>query len=1751
MIRFRLNWPTNPLFRLGRPPTAISLIWITVLLLAWAATSIHAAGSFLSPQVLSGDDNRYQFQTFAGTQVVTAAPLKLPERISILVLPGSYSEQAWEEVELRARQLEMLESRLHRFRLHVVADGRINSWETSVAALPHDLAGLRSGNADEATNQTNPPAQMDERSIKIYQTVGQHLPAPSVPWETLILIAPKATITNLELQSYCSAYLADRFGQEKVRLVYWEIPNDPASGSPPTTGKLEDDQHSEETETHNGVWATVARSTCGHTVRTVDELTRALLPASCSEIPIPEVALPKGVFQYRARLIDRLDGQVVTEFPGLSRSLDGSTVFPQDFERLLHALRNARQAAAQKNGQVLQASLKEALDLNPFHPPTLRFAAKVYQQQGDLQTALRLMTPLVSLLPGNASVLTEIGDLHFNLQNWEKSEETYRKAINVDPGGSAILAKLIGIYEAQGEISRGLQEVRSALQSFPEEARLHARQGSLLEKFGSAEKAFKAYSRAVELRPELGEGYLGLARLHLAHHRQKQARKVLQQAAGQIPNDSELQMRFADFCEKENLDDQALDFYRKACHTDPGLPSAYLGLARVQMNLGKIDEALATAHKGLRAAPRSVELHQIQCELLKQSHRIPEMRRAVENAGRTFPENVEVLVRLAKVRDVFGFRAPEAYENLVEVLKTKEASSDQLETVLERGLLVALRDEDRARAAHMAAGLNQLGRTDIPAIDPIAGTAAKKGSLLVPGGVQGLARAAGLQENPPPETFVSDYVSHLVRRTYGKAGAGYVQALRYYFESVAALRSLAKSKKLTFQILLETENESRLRKTREVLTLLGWTIRRSEGGRIQVKLGTNELAALRQTFSSALGVDEMEMKLQLEAGGSYQLTFTDQVVPIIFEERYWLRRFFDGNRPVGGLLRAFAENIPSARLYAGLAAMNDEARRLVAETYTNRELLEVHPNSLLAFGSALSVRDGMLLLPGGTEAAPAWESLLDVRPNRPKRFIRRLFSKDLGKPLAFFHTCINLPEENQRFLTHNPGRLAKFYAVYPFKSPEEAKRGIVNHRIPFSNLVRELPINAEGRVRFPGSARVWTVSHEWSGNLEEIPNSGALAGPVVSPETENEILLRLPLQEYQVGLKKHTMVENFLAAVHLERHWNQPMAEDAALILSRNYAKYREIFPYLVSLPKPSTQQLQRFFQAARNIEEVELASLNDTLGQFHGLLQTLVLLSENRALNETEITSILDAVCQKFSEGKTPADFTEATVTILRYLERALPSPQPLANNGPSSSVSYSTRRLKILAPQSTGIDNQLMTSLGGSSQKVEFESRGRMVTIDAGAVNRRRIEEVLKLQRVPSLTGLLALYDAAKAVQRNPEHTVLDTFKRTLGELHALEQQLENQLTEAQQSNATFLQRSRTSKWMRQLNDAKDNGTDSLPQLSADLVSQLGGSLKDALVGWVYAYYFSPLDLAVAEDPLLTRKHQFYVSLGSGRRYYWPSAARQTLRRQTGNYLRGPLCQIGTFTGEIGLVKAEAGDSIGTNPVVEGFAAAQLSGVRSLPWSHLNPLSMHIVALKIRLAREFLARSALQQDLQQNLAQLVEGLLGATRRAQLLEAVAKQDLEVIFALLSSSDLYYLGNRLWDQQQVALLGDGPVREALERISGLAPAHQDRFFAGTELGNRTYCKRLQPPPYEDYNNALLTHHLSRRLGHLMLTLAELAHRSGLPLEVLALVAEPAVRHLALNAPMNNPADWRGALRAMSQLQLEELVQQVTQLELSY
>ena len=84
------------------------------------------------------------------------------------------------------------------------------------------------------------------------------------------------------------------------------------------------------------------------------------------------------------------------------------------------------------------------------------------------------------------------------------------------------------------------------------------------------------------------------------------------------------------------------------------------------------------------------------------------------------------------------------------------------------------------------------------------------------------------------------------------------------------------------------------------------------GQKISLEVSSKESEAVKQPYLAALGVDEVQMKSALEAATSFTLRFTDQQVPMIFDEKIWLERVIEKPRPQGGLLEAILDNLGAA-----------------------------------------------------------------------------------------------------------------------------------------------------------------------------------------------------------------------------------------------------------------------------------------------------------------------------------------------------------------------------------------------------------------------------------------------------------------------------------------------------------------------------------------------------------------------------------------------------------------------------------------------------------------------------------------------------------------------------------------------------------------------------------------------------------------------------------------------------------------------
>jgi hypothetical protein len=293
---------------------------------------------------------------------------------------------------------------------------------------------------------------------------------------------------------------------------------------------------------------------------------------------------------------------------------------------------------------------------------------------------------------------------------------------------------------------------------------------------------------------------------------------------------------------------------------------------------------------------------------------------------------------------------------------------------------------------------------------------------------------------------------------------------------------------------------------------------------------------------------------------------------------------------------------------------------------------------------------------------------------------------------------------------------------------------------------------------------------------------------------------------------------------------------------------------------------------------------------------------------------------------------------------------------------------------------------------------------------------------------------------------------------------------------------------------------------------------------------------------DPFFVRRHQFFQS-DLQHRNYWPGASQLTHPVGPGTFIGGVLFQLGLMAGKIGLTQVEAGTSFSGQSTIEALTHTQMAGVRAIPWARLTQSDVQAVGATLRFAREVVVAASLRPELVGDVGQLTLGLIGLVRRTQLLSALANHDAEEALRLLSSSDLYFLGERFWRNHGAETLGESPTTVAMQQINRSGTRTSADYFAGPHLRTFGCLHNHLPPlrPYEDYEHFRLADVMSERLSHFLLDLAESLDRLGIPVEALAVVGEPAIRELAKTATMNDRDDWMAVIESAAQVGIPELI----------
>jgi tetratricopeptide (TPR) repeat protein len=1525
----------------------------------------------------------------------------------------------------------------------------------------------------------------------LYSKIVASVTALGGNWSSVILAGPIPE-PEADTRDYARAWVSSSFCEQKLRVSYW---------NPGAEQSL--------------FWASVAENTGGAAAG--DALSDSAGPPGdgpWTEVTWPAAPLSRGFVLYGAKMPGRTPGANVVDLPVLAAA--PGTVLP-NLEEYTELLALERQVAdlgrVEKpdggQSQQMRAALERSLTINARDSVALRTGADYYRRGQDYQAAAKLLGELAEVQPRDAGLQAELGHYRFVAGDLDGAEPALRRARDGKVGGSVVSEELARIYLARHDDRGALPFLEETLALDARNTALWFTRADVAARLGDRARVADSLEKGLALEPrDLGRRTT-LVELYLNSGEAEQALGHIRIVTAALPADAATRRRYAEFLDRLNRPDESLAVWKKVIEADPGLEPAHFRVARLLLDSGAVAESLAAAAAGLTAAPQSARLYLLKSEGLEKQQRFFDARETLRSASRSV-QDVALLARLAEMEDISGLAAP-AYKALVLAREKAAAGSPEVEQAAERGLEVAVRDRDAQAAAFFRPHLNGSGKSAVSNWLAESVTKSNAGAT-VSGGLEALAFIAHCHVQSP-QTFFAGYSRTLVDMTANldqKSRSLYLEDIRRYFQEVADLRAAGTRKGDATEVVISAADKRSLQRSEKALEILGWKLKINKGA-VQLEAGEKSSQAQRQETASALALDSVGLEDALKAGKSFAFEITDESAPVLLDESAWMGTFFPKSKFNGGFAEALTSDLRVAKTYAALSVISERAVAALTAGSDLKTLAEKHADLLYRHGSAFAMRGDRAAVPGGEAAEPIWTKLVGVAPAAPNHFFHALLEKDDGKLLAFFATLGQVDVDHQRFFTHSLSRTTRFYELFRDSGEMAAGAEKGSRNFSFTSFLREVPIDSDLRVLFPGSPEVWTLAKGNSSSASKTAKMVKKLSRVTAPDQEDEILLRLAKTRYKLGQENQSEMDHFVAVVRIDQHRSDPLDEASALLLAQNYGLDKPFYPYFAVLTGLGQVQFEHFFGLAEQLRSTPRVELNLILGELESLTELISLAQQAGALDAPTAAGLFDQVCVRFGKANSPAGYTVASLESVRELiQRAAPK------------------------PVDADADRALERALLGAGRTVSFELDGSHHEVDAYAARSAQFRKVLRLQKVTSLKTLLdfdaRLQDLAHGRGLAIDHAnALDAMR---AELFTVVPPKGTKLTEIDRKVAMEYDEAKTTELMvhlkQRLAKKKVNQKD-VDELVGELEAVIGPQVKLALAGAIYAYFLSPDDLLVSQDPLLLRKHQF-VKLGPGEQAVFTDSDLISTSEGLGSYLEGGFANFPITAGKVAFAGSEPPANTGA------VAAAQIGSLRATDWNRLSEQDLMLFGLRLRLAREWILHAGADAKLLAGLEEDTAGLLSPTRRAELLDAIAARNWNSAFKDVTLGDLYFLSQRYLERYPADAWAS-PVTAALRHTAD--PADDTRLqWLGASAPDLQGCSHphlAAAGPYDEYERLLMPYKLAQRSAEFKLYLADFADSAGIPPAALNVLGQPIAFQALKRMTMMDLHDWRGVLQAFAGL----------------
>ena len=196
-------------------------------------------------------------------------------------------------------------------------------------------------------------------------------------------------------------------------------------------------------------------------------------------------------------------------------------------------------------------------------------------KSGDHAGAERLYRQANALLPNNASLISNYGNVLLPLGRADEAIACYRRAIAIDPREAAFYANLGNALFRSGQVAESITVMREGLALDPDNVATNFNLGNAYLQADDLNEAARYLRRTLALRPDYSEALSDLGNILFRQNKLAEAEAM----------------------------------YRKALAVQPDIAEVYSNMSNVLMHLDRIDEAMAALLHSIRLKPHFAQAH--------------------------------------------------------------------------------------------------------------------------------------------------------------------------------------------------------------------------------------------------------------------------------------------------------------------------------------------------------------------------------------------------------------------------------------------------------------------------------------------------------------------------------------------------------------------------------------------------------------------------------------------------------------------------------------------------------------------------------------------------------------------------------------------------------------------------------------------------------------------------------------------------------------------------------------------------------------------------------------------------------------------------------------------------------------------------------------------------------------------------------------------------------------------------------------